>query len=145
MTFLLESCIEIGFCSTIAIKFMSNERFANPSEFLSSTLAYWFAFALVIAPIYLIISGYRLHKAIEQKDEEQIERYQGLFAGKRLTSAWAIQHSLVFFARRYLIVGMVMQLPHYTFAQLLLMLHGSLLVTLYTQVARPFEEPIMNK
>lgn len=65
--FLLESCLEIGLAASISIGFMSNEGFSSVWETMSSVLAYWFAMALVVAPIYLLISGKRLHKAVQQK------------------------------------------------------------------------------
>jgi len=51
----------------------------------------------------------------------------------------------VFFARRYLLIIIVIVFPDDTFKQLMLSMHGSLFVTVYTVVARPFDEPIMNK
>ena len=70
--FLLESCIEIGFACCISIKLMSDERFSTIWEAMSSVLAYWFAVALVVAPIYLVISGLRLYKAFKAKDEQVV-------------------------------------------------------------------------
>lgn len=62
---------------------MSNDRFSTVWEVISSTLAYWFAVLLVLSPIYLMISGVRLYRAVKTKDQEQIERFSPLFEGKR--------------------------------------------------------------
>ena len=64
MLFLLESCLELGFSVVISIKFMSNERISTVWETMSSILSYLFAVALVVAPIYLIISSVRFYRAI---------------------------------------------------------------------------------
>ena len=42
---------------------------------MSSTLCYWFAVMLWVAPIYLIISGVRLYRAVRDKDEEMVQRF----------------------------------------------------------------------
>ena len=73
--FFLESCLDIGFSVCISIKFMNNDRFSSVWETMSSSLAYLFAVALVVAPIYLIIAGKRLHKAVQQNDPELIKIY----------------------------------------------------------------------
>mmetsp|Transcript_33742 Transcript_33742/g.44510 ORF Transcript_33742/g.44510 Transcript_33742/m.44510 type:complete len:230 (+) Transcript_33742:313-1002(+) len=75
ITFLLESCVDIGLSSCVSISLMDDERFSTAAEAMSSTLAYWFAVALVVAPIYLIISGCRLHKAHLAKNSTEVERY----------------------------------------------------------------------
>jgi len=44
ITFILKSCVEIGFAATISIRLMSDDRFSAGWDAMSSILAYWFAF-----------------------------------------------------------------------------------------------------
>lgn len=70
ITFLLESCLEIGVSSAVSIYFMSNERLMTVWEAASSFLAYAFAVALIVLPIYLFVAGIRMHRAVKKGDEE---------------------------------------------------------------------------
>jgi len=74
--FLLESCLEIGLASAISISFMSDEKLATVWEAMSAFLAYAFAVALVVAPVYMITAGVRLYRAVQAKDEEQQAQYE---------------------------------------------------------------------
>mmetsp|Transcript_18451 Transcript_18451/g.24776 ORF Transcript_18451/g.24776 Transcript_18451/m.24776 type:complete len:266 (+) Transcript_18451:577-1374(+) len=145
ITFLLESCFDIGLSSAVTIKFMSNERFSTAAETMSSVLAYWFAFALLVAPSYLIITGCRLYGAVLDEDKAGIARYSELFENKRMRSIYAILHSTVFFSRRYIIIFLIFFAPNRIFTQLWVTTHTAIYVTGYTLLARPFVEPIMNK
>ena len=84
VTFMLESCLEIGVASSVSIYFMSDERLSTVWEASSAFLAYVFAVALVCLPIYMIISGVRIYRAVKTKNEEQKARYEELFEGLRL-------------------------------------------------------------
>mmetsp|Transcript_28858 Transcript_28858/g.38478 ORF Transcript_28858/g.38478 Transcript_28858/m.38478 type:complete len:166 (-) Transcript_28858:1268-1765(-) len=90
MTFMLESCVEIGLASIISIKLMNEDRFSTAMEVVSTTLAYFFAVMLVVSPIYLIISGCRLYYAKKRHDKEEVALYAPLFEEKRIKSIYAI-------------------------------------------------------
>mmetsp|Transcript_28858 Transcript_28858/g.38479 ORF Transcript_28858/g.38479 Transcript_28858/m.38479 type:complete len:141 (-) Transcript_28858:827-1249(-) len=47
--------------------------------------------------------------------------------------------------RRYLIIFVLVIYPDHVFTQLYITLFAAMFITIYTLVARPFEQPIMNK
>ena len=107
-------------------------------EALSSTLAYWFAVLLVASPIYMVISGVRLYRAEKAKDEEQIARFLPLFEGKRTSSLGAIQHSTIFFLRRYLLIFVLVIYRDWRFLQIHISMSAAIIMTSYTIIMRPF-------
>ena len=124
---------------------MNEERFSTVWEAISSALAYFFAVLLIVSPIYIITSGMYLFRAVKRNDEMEIQRHLPLFKGKRISSLAAIQHSSVFFMRRYIIIFVLVIYRDYRFLQIQSSMVGALVITLYTIVMRPFEDPILNK
>ena len=88
--FLAESCVDLGFWCGICLKFMDEDRWSTEYEIASSILVFFFVVCLIITPLYLLIIGILLHKAVKRKDEAAIEKYQEIFEGKRFKSLLAI-------------------------------------------------------
>ena len=63
MVFLLESCVEIGITCGICLTMINGDRVSTFWEILSTSLAFLFAGALVIAPLHILITGLKLHSA----------------------------------------------------------------------------------
>ena len=111
MVFLLESCVEIGITCGICLTMMNGDRVSSFWEILSTSLAFFFAGALVIAPLHILITGIKVRNAVKEGDKEFVEHNQQLFEDKRLDSSLAVQHSTVFFLRRYVLMAMIVFLP----------------------------------
>ena len=60
MTFMLESCVEIGFQCSICLFMINEDRLSTFWEAMGVVLAVILAVALLIAPVYLFVIGQRL-------------------------------------------------------------------------------------
>ena len=86
---------------------MNTDRISNPGEVLSTSLMCFMVLALLIAPIYILVIGYRLNKAKLAHDRVTVKKYVALFEGKKIKSFLAVQYNTLFFLRRYCMMAMI--------------------------------------
>ena len=145
MVFMLESCVEIGITSSICLLMINGDRVSSFWEVFSTCLAFFFAGALVIAPLHVLISGIRVNRAYNEGDDEAVEENGHLFEGKNLESGLAVQHSTIFFVRRYILMFLVVFLPETRNTQITVQINATLLFIAFVMHSKPYTEPIMNK
>ena len=107
IVFLLEGCVELSMTASICVLKLNSDRFANFGEIFSTLLMFVMIFALIVAPIYIVISGYRMHKAKLAHDRQTVKKYLPLFKNIKTKSFLAVQYSSLFFLRRYCMVLMI--------------------------------------
>lgn len=105
--FILESCVDLLISSIICLSLQHTEKiFSDEKQFISLTLAYLTLVGLICAPIYLIYAA-KIHNRHVLEKREYLP-YEELFENlnpKRLAS---LLFNIIFFLRRYLLVGFCM-------------------------------------
>jgi len=129
----------------ICLKLLSQERVANPSEVLSTSLVFLFTLALGAAPIYLLVVSIRLYRAVKAEDKPLIDKYKSLFENKRITSLGTIMYNLMFFLRRYSMIFTMVIYPNLRLFQIFGTIVLSIIYVIYTMTTMPFLEPQMNR
>lgn len=124
---------------------MNADRVSNFSETFSTVLAVFMALALLAAPIYMFIIGNQIYKAKIEGDRKKVKHLEPLFANKRLRNWFAIQHNLLFFVRRYMLMAAIVFFPENLFLQITIQVHFTLIMLCYTYTQRPNREPNMNR
>lgn len=66
MTFLIEGCVELGLTCSVSILMLDTHSWSTFAEAFSSSLAFVFAFALIIAFIYVIQAGLKYYGAVQR-------------------------------------------------------------------------------
>lgn len=105
--FFLESCIELGIVTLMALHGLSWKDFATVQDGTSACLAACSLLCLCLAPLYMLVISCRLYVKADQLTPQQKALTEELFADYRATDPSATLYGVLFFLRRYLMVSVL--------------------------------------
>lgn len=63
LIFMLEGCLELGMTATVCVLMFNWDRVSTTAEIYSTILAGFFIVALIVSPIYILITGVKYYRA----------------------------------------------------------------------------------
>ena len=149
MRFLLESCIEVGLCSLIAVKMIEKETFLNGWEVFAIISAIMTLLLLLIAPVYYcsLVRKYLSdvdkpkHKRKVSKEEMEIQKkiFEDFYE-----NGYSMCYPVAFTLRRYAVIIILTVMPGLKYAQIFGHIFSTMFVIDYLLVTKPYLDQKLN-
>lgn len=136
LRFLLEGCIELGISYMLCVLQVKARNFEHFWEGFSTTSAILTLILSLATPVYLFFVVQKYHANPES--EENKKEFAQLFTHLKPKNKQALLVSVVFLARRMLMVFIITILPKARNVQINIMLVSALLVMGYTTYVKPY-------